>query len=329
MRISKTPLRISFFGGGSDLPAFTEKENGAALSATINKFVYVITNETQRPLRFIHEDIQYGLSNMRNNILKETIEEFGITKNLDIVSMSDIDAVGAGLGGSSAFTVGLLNVLEHGNMFPTHHALATKACEIEIDKCGYPIGIQDQYAVTWGGFHLWEFHHNPRYADPIDNLIYDKSIIDTILEQRLVLIFSGMARSENAGTILQSQQKSLKDDPQKFELMKRIRDRAYIGTELLHNDKFDEFGELLHENWMDKKSLSIELSNPNFDYMYEFGLKNGAIGGKLLGAGGGGFFLFYLPKSVNTENFISDFLREFPYSKYYPFQFYPNGSRIV
>lgn len=329
MLVAKTPLRISFFGGGSDLPAFMNKEVGASLSATINLYNYVTINETQRPIRFIHEDIQYGLANMRNHIVKETLQQFHLKSGLDIVSMSDVHATGAGLGGSSAFTVGLLNALYaiNDDMFfcINPETLAKKACEIEIDFCNYPIGIQDQYAVAYGGMNLFKFYGNPRYAHKVETKI--KPEIIKALESRLVLIYSGVSRNGNSGTILQRQQSSMKDDKTKFDTMRLIRDRAYQGVELLEAGDLIKFGQLLHANWMDKKSLTGDLSNPEFDAMYDFAMKEGAVGGKLLGAGGGGFFLFYVPRM--SSSFIPQMTKQFPNSRYYPFQFTEHGSTIT
>ena len=341
MLIAKTPLRISFFGGGSDLPAFMEKETGAALSATINLFNYVIFNRTKQPIRFIHEDVQFGLANMRNQIVKEALLEYKVLSGLDIVSMSDIHAVGTGLGGSSAFTVGLVkgldaldfnkDLLQWDIQNLTPEQLAQKACNIEIDCCKYPIGIQDQYAASYGGFRLYTFLNKPIRRGIVDRTIDHVQFLST-LNSRLVLIYSGITRNDNAGTILQRQQSTMRDDPGKFQLMKRIRDRAYQASELLNFNylpKLDQFGELLHENWMDKKSLTGDLSNPEFDVMYEFALKNGAIGGKLLGAGGGGFFLFYVPNSDLRQPLIDIITQKFPKSKHYNFRFYSQGSTIV
>lgn len=337
LTISKTPLRISFFGGGSDLPAFIEKEDGAVLSATINKFVYVCINSTQRPIRFFHEDVQIGLANMRNLIVKETLKEFNITEGLDIVSMSDVHAVGAGLGGSSAFTVGLINGLMANQYWYdapiTKETLAQKACEIEIERCDYPIGIQDQYAAAYGGFNLMEFYSKPKRHAIID-CSFEKFRtsqkwlqIHNTLENRLILIYSGTPRNTNAGTMLQRQQTSIRDD--KFDLMIRIRNRAWEAEHLLINEKLDQFGELLHENWLDKKTLAIDLSNEYIDNIYNLATKNGAIGGKLLGAGGGGFMLFYVPNKGLRQPLIEAILHEFPNSRHYPFQFYQQGSTIT
>lgn len=337
LTISKTPLRISFFGGGSDLPAFTEKETGAALSATINKFVYVIINKTQRPVRFLHEDVTFGLANMRNNIVRETLKDFDIEMGLDIISLSDVHAVGAGLGGSSAFTVGLINAIEAmKRLSHTPEWLAKKACEIEIDRCDYPIGIQDQYASAFGGFRLYEYHSNPRVATTKQDFWSSYIPVTTEwnelrwkLNQRLILVYSGIPRNGNAGTMLQRQQQTMRSDKIKFELMKRIRERAYYGAALLDEGKLDKFGELLHENWMDKKTLTSDLSNSEFDNLYNLALNNGAIGGKLLGAGGGGFFLFYVPSPELANPVLNAIFEKYPESKHYPFEFYPHGSELT
>lgn len=324
MIIASSPLRISFFGGGSDLPAFTAKETGAALSVTIDKYVHVIYKPGKQKLRFIHEDIT-GLDSMRNPIAKAFFNNKGLEYG-DVISLSDVPSIGSGLGGSSAFSISLIQAFDP--YLYTPKGLAERACELEIDQCGYPIGIQDQYAIANGGFKLYSFHANPREARVVSSLnIRSEDIID--LQRRLLLVYSGISRNGSAGTILQEQQKSMAEESGKHELMKRIRDRARVGFDCLTKGNLHAFGELLHYNWMDKRGLSDSLSNNRFDSMYEFGLANGALGGKLLGAGGGGFFLFYCPSYEVRDTLAMKIVGEFPDSDIFPFKFVDHSTKIT
>ena len=325
MIIASTPLRISFFGGGSDLPAFTSKEDGATLAVTIDKYVHVIVSPNNKELRFIHENVS-DLSTMRNPIASEFFKENNVTKGFDVVSLSDVPSIGSGLGGSSAFTISLIRAFTP--YFLSNEKVAQLASEIEIDKCQYPIGVQDQYAIAHGGMHLFKIKHNPREATVQTSFNLSSHSIQE-LQNRLILIYSGISRFSTSGMILQDQQKEMNTNVAKFEMIRRIRDRAYTATGLLNNGDLAGFGELLHENWMDKKQLTVSLSNPEFDSLYDFALKNGAIGGKLLGAGGGGFFLFYVPSPHIKKTLSHKLTFEFPNSKEYPFKFVGNTTKIT
>jgi len=325
MIVASTPLRISFFGGGSDLPAFTAKETGATLAVTINKYVHVIVKENDRKLRFIHEDIS-DLDTMRNPIAAAIFKAYGITEGYDVISLSDVPAIGSGLGGSSAFTISLIRAFNQQYLLPTD--VAKMAVEIEVDKCNYPIGIQDQYVIAKGGMHLYKFYNTPREG-VIQTTFNIKSDMIQTLESRLLLIHSGLNRQSTAGTILQEQQEEMNINEEKFASVRRIRDRAFMGMEFLNTGKLDAFGELLHINWMDKKKLTNSLSNVLFDDMYEFALNNGAIGGKLLGAGGGGFFLFYSPTSELKQLLSTNLKANFPNSAEFPFNFVGHSTKIT
>jgi D-glycero-alpha-D-manno-heptose-7-phosphate kinase len=332
MIIAKTPLRVSFFGGGSDLPAFTDREDGAALSVSIDKFVYVILHETTKNIRFLHEEIEqvYNIAQMRNKIVSNALTYHNIDKGLDIVSLSDVPSVGSGLGGSSAFTVGLCSaLLKH--RWPvaeyTNEQFAQEAVRIEIDYCHFPIGIQDQYATAVGGFNLWKFFSKSRRAE-ITKKFYKWPECQP-LEERLLLVHSGLQRVGSAGSILQEQQSALQSDEAKFQIMQSIRDRTYQGAELLEKGLLDRFGALLHDNWIDKKTLSHSLSDKRFDELYDKALDMGALGGKLLGAGGGGFFLFYIPEYIDKIQFGQELTEEYPTAKVFPFKFHYTGTELT
>ena len=323
MIISKTPLRISFFSGGSDIATFYEKEPGAALSVTIDKYVYVIMHQTPHVgVKLMYDQVEeYAeVDHMQHLITKETLKLFNIEKELTLASISDITAKGSGLGSSSAFTVGLTNVFNaYTETFSTKQELADLACKIEIDQCGYPIGRQDQYAAAHGGFNLFEFHPGGKVViNSLENNVLDK------LQENLILVYSG--RGRNANNILQKQAKAMTDNV-KFDLVRRSRDKAYSGLKLLNSQDVDGFGALLHEAWLDKKAVVEDISQSYFDVIYDGVLRAGALGGKLLGAGGGGFFLFYV--TPDKRDSVLHRLAEEPTCKVFDFKFSSQGSLIT
>ena len=334
MIITRTPLRISFFSGGSDLPSFYEKEKGAALSCTIDKYIDVIVRENpNHGVRTVYDEIDEvdDLSLMRHAITREALEEYSFKQyiknyGLTISSMSDIKGTGSGLGSSSAFTVGLTNALTnfYGRIDEPQSYYAEIACKIEMERCKFPVGKQDQYAAAYGGFNLFEFEkegvtvHKPRIS--IDTLIK--------LQRNLLLVYSGKGRSAN--TILQKQQAAMVDE-KKFDLVRRSRDLAYVTRRYLENGDVDSFGNLLHQSWLDKKEVVKEISQTYFDEIYDFMLQNGALGGKLLGAGGGGFFIFYMPDSthIKRNQLEKKLINSFPLCVIHDFRFTHEGSKIL
>ena len=325
MLISKTPLRISFFSGGSDMPSFYRKEDGAALSATIDKYIHVIAHKTPHlGVRIMYDTVEEfsDVEQMHHLITKETLKYYSVTKEITLASISDILSKGSGLGSSSAFTVGLINAIASNKWeIASKRYLADMACTIEMEKCGYPVGKQDQYAAAYGGFNLFEFHKNEDVT--VHNLIIDKKVV-TDLEKKLLLVYSGRGRSANA--ILQKQQSAM-GDKDKFNLVKRSRDKAYVATRYLAQGKLDDFGNLLHEAWLDKKGVVSEITQDYFDIVYDKAINAGALGGKLLGAGGGGFFLFYVPEEKREE--VIEQITTGTECKVYDFKFSPYGSRII
>ena len=322
MIISRTPLRISFFSGGSDMPSFFLKERGAALSVTIDKYIYVLTHKTPHlGVKTMYDVIEQNvdIETMQHAITRESLKLFNISKDVTIASISDILSRGSGLGSSSAFTVGLLNSLANGKH--TRERLAQTAYHVERTLCGYPVGKQDQYAASYGGFNLFQFE--------TDDVVTVKPVIHNgdnweKLQDNLLLVYSGRGRSANK--ILQKQAAAM-NDADKFKLVQRNRDRAYVGANFFAAGLIDDFGSLFHDAWMDKKGLAKEITDDYFDVIYDRALKNGAIGGKLLGAGGGGFFLFYV-KPQNREKVIYSITTDTE-CKIYDFKFVEQGSTIV
>ena len=290
MIISRTPLRVSFAGGGTDLKAFYEAEPGAIIGATIDKYVYIAVN---RPLdesikvSYWKTEIVNFIDEVEHSIVRETLKLMGLTKSIEVVSIPDIPA-GTGLGSSGSFTVGLLNALyAYKSVFVSKEQLAREACAIEIDLLGAPIGKQDQYLAAYGGSQFIQF--NPDGSVFVEPLPFSK--VKGALESNLMLFYTGRARE--AGSILAKQREKTRERD-KFELLKRIKELALEMKKLLTEGRdLRKFGELLHEEWMNKKELVEGISNPVIDQYYETALAAGAIGGKLSGAGGGGFLLLY------------------------------------
>ena len=308
------------------MPSFYEQEDGAALSVTIDKFIHVFAHRVPHMgVKCMYDDVEehYDLEQMQHAITRETLKYFGINKEITTASISDIVTKGSGLGSSSAFTVGIVKAISSLRKDSnTRQQCAEIACEIEMNKCGYPVGKQDQYAAAFGGMNLFEFKKNGSVlVNPVD---ISKTYIQN-LQDKLMLVYSG--RGRNANNILQKQQKAM-SKKDKFQLVKRSKDKAYTALELLNRNQLDDFGHLLHEAWMDKKGVCEEITQDYFDMIYNTAIKSGALGGKLLGAGGGGFFLFYVPENRRThvEGAISN---DFKDCKIYDFEFHGSGSSIV
>jgi D-glycero-alpha-D-manno-heptose-7-phosphate kinase len=321
--VTKTPVRISLFSGGSDLPAFYHKEEGAALSVTIDKYIYVMVHPTFNPgirLKFDKVEHAENLDDIKHVITKEALRYVygsNITSGWEIASVSDVAYNGCGLGTSSAFTVGLLNGLL---TRPSSLELARSACLIEIQNCGFPIGKQDQYAAAVGGMNLFQFL---RTGNVIQNAVLPRTTEG--LEDKFLMVYTGMTRDGNF--ILKDQSASM-DDPVKFAMVRRNRDRAFEALRYAYDGRYDSIGELLNESWKEKKQISKSISNNVLDDMYYTALRNGALGGKLLGAGGGGFFLFYVPTWDARQRVIRS-LENFALVKPLNFKFSYQGSRVI
>ena len=322
MIISRTPLRISFFSGGSDMPSFFLRERGAALSVTIDKYIYVMMHKTPNlGIKTMYDTVEQtiDIELMQHSITRESFKRFNIDNDITVASISDISSRGSGLGSSSAFTVGLLNCLSNGKY--TREKLAQTAYDVERNLCGFPVGKQDQYAASYGGMNLFYFE--------TDDVVTVRPVVHNDdnwekLQDNLLLVYSGRGRSANS--ILQKQAAAM-GEADKFKLVQRNRDRASIGANLFSAGLIDDFGSLFHDAWMDKKGLAKDITDDYFDAIYDRALKAGAIGGKLLGAGGGGFFLFYVKKD-RREKVIHAITNESS-CKIYNFKFVESGSSTL
>ena len=338
MIVSRTPLRISFFSGGSDMPTFYNRETGAALSVTIDKYIYVMAHATKYSdhVVLMHEKVEKvnDVEAMEHDITREALLSYGIDKGITIASISDVTCRGSGLGASSAYAVGLINAITTLQSKPTAFRLniprdlADLACELEMHRCGYPVGRQDQYAAAFGGLNLYEFHAGGmtttvRLNQPASEIIPQEFV--STLERNLLLVHSGRERSANA--ILQKHQEAMLDDD-KFELVRRMKNKAFTGMNLLINGDVDSFGALLDEAWQEKRDIVNAISDPYFDNIYNTARASGALGGKLLGAGGGGFFIFYAPHTLH-ETVRDAILNVAPTCTFYDFKFTSKGSTIM
>ncbi len=302
MIITRTPLRISFAGGGTDLPGFYEKEVGAVVSTSINKYVYTsahpfFSNHIQ--LKYSKTEVVDKIEDIELGIFREALKLFGIENKIEISIIADLPKEGgSGLGGSTAFSVGLLNALSrYTGQNLSKMELAKLATRLEIDILGNPIGKQDQFASANGGLNYIEFCPD---GEVIVTPIFLRPDIKEKLQNNLLVLYTGMTRSAN--NILADQQKNLRTDPtNKFEISVKMRDLARDLRDELLNNRLDNFGEILHENWLLKKQMSNGISCSEIDGWYERAMKAGAKGGKLMGAGGGGFLLFYVEPEMRQK----------------------------
>jgi D-glycero-alpha-D-manno-heptose-7-phosphate kinase len=299
MIVSKTPLRMSFVGGGSDLQAFYREELGAVLSTSIDKYMYICVNKKfDGRIRLSYtktEDVQ-SRQEIEHPLVREALDVIGIEGGVEIASMADIPSMGSGLGSSSTYTVGLLNALSaYRNRFISKESLARLACEIEIDRCGEPIGKQDQYAAAYGGLNLIRFHSDETVS--VEPVICPSALL-LQLESSILVFFTGRTRSASA--VLANQSAAMQDK-QRRSLMRRMVELAVEMKQQLESGTLDYFGDLLDENWRLKAQLTYGISDPQIDSWYRAGMANGALGGKLLGAGNGGFMMFYAPPEFHAQ----------------------------
>ena len=322
MIISKTPLRMSWVGGGSDMAAFYKEEIGAVISTSIDKYVYIALNpkfDGKIRLNYSKTESVDIVDAIEHNIFRETLIHTGVLGGIEIASMADIPSKGSGLGSSSSFTVGLLNALyAYKNQFVSKADLAKEACEIEIEKCGEPIGKQDQYAAAFGGINLIKFHSNELVS--VDPIICPPELVQKI-EDYTLIFYTGITRSASA--ILATQSKNLAKSNKK-SLMRRMVELVFELKRELESNSIQNFGEILHENWLLKTQITNSVTNSQIDEWYKIGLKHGALGGKLLGAGNGGFIMFFAPpeKHLNIEQALRGLEK-------INFKFENSGSQIV
>jgi D-glycero-alpha-D-manno-heptose-7-phosphate kinase len=323
MIISRTPLRISFMGGGSDLPSFYEQEPGCVISTAINKYIYITLNKKfDRHIRASYSvtEIVERLGELKHELIRESLRMAGVEEGIEITSISDIPSSGTGMGSSSTYTVGLLNALHaYQGLHAGAERLADEACRIEIDICRKPIGKQDQYIAAYGGLQCIRF--NPGGSVFVDPIVC-KPETKAQLERSLLLFYTGITRS--ADPLLEEENKKIQSSTAVRGTLRNMTQMAQSMRGALSANGLDNFGEMLHEGWLLKRSITPAISNSKIDDWYERARKHGAVGGKLLGAGGGGFLVFYAHPEKHAA-IISGLAELMPV----PFSFEPQGSKII
>jgi D-glycero-alpha-D-manno-heptose-7-phosphate kinase len=323
MIISKTPLRMSFVGGGSDLPVFYRKFGGAVVSTAIDKFVYITVNkkfDDRIRLSYSKTEEVSSVTRIKHPLVREALKMLGIPGGIEITSIADIPAKGTGLGSSSSFTVGVLNALHaFACRYASAEQLARESCEIEIERCGEPIGKQDQFAAAFGGFNFIEFY--PDDSVSVEPVICKRETLQE-LHANILVFYTGISRSASA--LLKSQQKAVSSEKAKQKVLRKMVELAHVLKAELQKNNLEAFGQIIHENWVLKKGLTESISTGPIDRWYDKARKAGALGGKLLGAGTGGFLMFYAPRERHAA--IAKELREL---RRMDFKFEPQGSKII
>ena len=320
MIVTQTPLRVSFFGGGTDMPRVFRRISGAVLSATIDKFVYVVVKGRFDDLirvAYTRTETVTSVDDLRHDLAREALRMTGVHRGIELATFADVPSEGTGLGSSSAVTVGLLNALHaYQGEGAGARQLAQEACEIELERLARPIGVQDQYASAFGGLRGMTFSPDGRIACrrvdiPAETL--------QRLDERLLLFYTGISRS--ASTVLEDQAANMERN---LHTLGAMRDHAAMGEELLQKAALDDFGRLLHQAWLLKRSLSTRITTDEIERMYGLALGAGAMGGKVTGAGGGGFLLLYCPgeRRAAVRTALAGY-RELP------FRLWGAGSRLL
>jgi D-glycero-alpha-D-manno-heptose-7-phosphate kinase len=292
MIVSRAPVRFSLGGGGTDLPAYAREHGGFVVAAAVDKFVFVcVGRRFYNTIRLAYSETETvdAVDKIKHRIYRAALQATGLTSNLELHSLADVPA-NTGLGSSSSFTVALLNGLHafKRESVPAEQ-LAREACHLEIDVLKEPIGKQDQYIAAYGGISALTFHRDG--AVDVERLPVREEVIDE-LESNLVIFYSGVERS--ASSVLVQQQKTIASNSDAaVERMHRIKALGHDTKKILLSGDIDVYGEMLHEHWTNKRKLAANMADSTIDEHYEAARAAGAIGGKLMGAGGGGFFMFY------------------------------------
>jgi D-glycero-alpha-D-manno-heptose-7-phosphate kinase len=292
MIVSRAPLRFSLGGGGSDLPAYYERFGGYVVSAAIDRYVYVAANQRfydDIRLAYSQTEIVPDVASIRHPIFREALKLLGIERGIELVSVADVPS-NTGLGSSSSFTVALLNALHaYRHDFVSSQTLAEEACEIEMQRLGEPVGKQDQYIAAYGSVTAITIATDGSVSvEPVP--VRDEVLDD--LANSLVIFYSGVERQANV--VLEEQAGNLRRAEPAVADMHRIKELGHEVYRLLVKGDIDRYGEILHEHWQRKRSMAAGMTDPSLDEVYEDARSAGALGGKLMGAGGGGFFMFYV-----------------------------------
>lgn len=325
MIISRTPLRISFAGGGSDLPAFYKKYPGAVLSTAIDKYIFITVNkkfDNKIRISYSKTEIVENIKDIKHDLVRESLKKVGINGGIEITSIADIPSEGSGLGSSSSYIVGLLNAFyAFKGIFTSPEILAKTASDIEINILKRPVGKQDHYIAAYGGLQYILF--NPDNSVFINPVIC-KPQIKNKLYSSLLLFYTGITRS--SAKILKKQSRKIKNDKKVIGNLVRMTQLATEMKQIIERKKINEFGYILNQNWELKKQLELSISNSMIDNWYKIAINNGASGGKILGAGGGGFMLIYSDKKYHKK-IIKALSKEG--LRLFRFNLEPQGSKII
>lgn len=306
MLIARAPVRVSFFGGGTDLPAYYTRHGGAVLSTTIDKYVYVILNVSEKnALQITSSDYRTFYRHVAGEPLwwdgdlslpRAVLQHFGVEHGVAMFLASEIPP-GTGLGSSSSVTVALVKAISTACGFRlAKEEMAQLACQIEIEKLDKPIGVQDQYATAFGGLNWMTFDSTGVRVEPL----HVSPEVLTQLESNLLLMFTGSTR-DSAGILSQQRTSSLNQDPVVLDALQAVSDLAMQARGHLLRGELDRFGSLLDRAWQHKKRFATGVTNERIDCCYDLARRNGALGGKISGAGGGGFLMLYCDDGARTR----------------------------
>jgi D-glycero-alpha-D-manno-heptose-7-phosphate kinase len=320
MIITQTPLRISFFGGGTDLRDFYSQEEGCVLSSALDKSIYVIIKprfDDMIRVAYTRTELVDSVDELQHDLVREALRLTGLSRQVEIATMGDIPSAGSGLGSSSTVTVGVLNAIHTYLADPRDvETLAQEACHIEIEPMGKPIGKQDQYIAAYGGLRFIRFLPDGQVIVEKVNLRDEER---RRLQQNLMLFYTNTARRSE--DILGEQKQNTNG---RREVLRALRGQAHRGRHLLEAGDFDEIGRLLHEGWELKKQMASKITNPGIDEIYAAACRAGALGGKITGAGGGGFLLLFCP--VGQQRRVRDALTGL---RELPIRLDPEGTKVV
>jgi D-glycero-alpha-D-manno-heptose-7-phosphate kinase len=319
MIIVQTPLRLSFAGGGTDFEDYYLQRKGAVLSSTIDKYVFVIVKERFDNLiciNYSRREVVEHTNKIKHDLVREAINTIGLDGGIEITTLADIPSEGTGLGSSSSITVGLLNALRafKGENSDSEY-LAREACRIEIESLGSPIGRQDQYIAAFGGLRLITFGQ--------EGICVQRIVLPMIQQRRLcenlMLFYSGITRK--SGEILAEQKNNISE---RLDILSQMAKQAYESRDALISGEFDSFGEIIHRGWNLKKQLASRVSSSHIDEILNTAISAGAIGGKVTGAGGGGFILLYCRREKRDD--VRAALHGF---RELPICLDPDGSKVI
>jgi D-glycero-alpha-D-manno-heptose-7-phosphate kinase len=320
MIIVQTPLRVSLFGGGTDFPAYFLEHGGCVLSSAIDKYIFVtIKKRFDQKIRvgYTQTEMVDSVDEIKHELIREALRKTGISQGVEITTMGDIPSQGSGLGSSSTVTVGSLHAMyAYQSRLVLAEQLASEACEIEIEILGSPIGIQDQYIAAYGGLRFIEFLPSGEIKNK--QIVLDEATTRK-LDKNLLLFFTGITRKSNG--ILREQKANIKEHTPILHELKNI---ASCACDELQRGNVDAIGTLLHESWLLKRRLASQITNHVLNDMYETARQAGAAGGKITGAGGGGFLLLYCPEERHEQ--VRTALKDL---QELPFKLSHAGSKVI